>query len=203
MTYRLVAAQAWPWYILWPGVRCAPFHYAIFMDFIFLTSRTGFTALLPEEGLWSGANAAGCQQRMVEAVNCSLLLKWKSYFPFFVNAHSMSCSSVNIWVFMISVATRMLKNSICEAASEHCVTWWWRVLFLLQVTFHFRTQLCDDERTVIDDSKVVGTPMEVVIGNMFKLDIWETLLSSMRIGEVAEFWCDTIVSAKNFFFSII
>ncbi|XP_011480916.2 aryl-hydrocarbon-interacting protein-like 1 [Oryzias latipes] len=61
-----------------------------------------------------------------------------------------------------------------------------------KVTFHFRTQLCDDERTVIDDSKVVGTPMEIVIGNMFKLDIWETLLSSMRIGEVAEFWCDTI-----------
>ncbi|XP_031716892.1 aryl-hydrocarbon-interacting protein-like 1 isoform X4 [Anarrhichthys ocellatus] len=61
-----------------------------------------------------------------------------------------------------------------------------------KVTFHFRTQLCDDERTVIDDSKVVGTPMEIVIGNMFKLDIWETLLSSMRIGEVAEFWCDII-----------
>uniref|UniRef100_A0A8C9YTP5 Aryl hydrocarbon receptor interacting protein like 1 n=1 Tax=Sander lucioperca TaxID=283035 RepID=A0A8C9YTP5_SANLU len=61
-----------------------------------------------------------------------------------------------------------------------------------KVTFHFRTQLCDDERTVIDDSKVAGTPMEIVIGNMFKLDIWETLLSSLRIGEVAEFWCDTI-----------
>ncbi|MEQ2273788.1 Aryl-hydrocarbon-interacting protein-like 1, partial [Xenotaenia resolanae] len=61
-----------------------------------------------------------------------------------------------------------------------------------KVTFHFRTQLCDDERTVIDDSKKVGTPMEIVIGNMFKLDIWETLLSSMRTGEVAEFWCDTI-----------
>ncbi|CAL8373334.1 aryl-hydrocarbon-interacting protein-like 1 isoform X1 [Gadus morhua] len=60
-----------------------------------------------------------------------------------------------------------------------------------KVTFHFRTQLCDDERTVIDDSKVVGTPMEVVIGNMFKLEIWETLLCSMRINEVAEFWCDT------------
>uniref|UniRef100_A0A672JJX6 Aryl hydrocarbon receptor interacting protein-like 1 n=1 Tax=Salarias fasciatus TaxID=181472 RepID=A0A672JJX6_SALFA len=39
------------------------------------------------------------------------------------------------------------------------------------VTFHFRTQLCDDERTVIDDSKAVGTPMEI------------TLLASMRIGE--------------------
>lgn len=70
-------------------------------------------------------------------------------------------------------------------------------LFSLQVTFHFRTQLCDDERTVIDDSKVVGTPMELVVGNMFKLDIWETLLSSMRITEVAEFWCDTIVSVKK------
>ncbi|KAM6946307.1 aryl-hydrocarbon-interacting protein-like 1 [Aplochiton taeniatus] len=34
--------------------------------------------------------------------------------------------------------------------------------------------------------------MEVVVGNMFKLDIWETLLKSMRIGEVAEFWCDVI-----------
>lgn len=63
------------------------------------------------------------------------------------------------------------------------------------MTFHFRTQLCDDERTVIDDSRVVGTPMEIVIGNMFKLDIWESLLASMRIDEVAEFWCDIIVSA--------
>ncbi|KAJ8257166.1 hypothetical protein COCON_G00193180 [Conger conger] len=59
-----------------------------------------------------------------------------------------------------------------------------------KVTFHFRTQLCDDERTVLDDSKKVGVPMEVVIGNMFKLEVWETLLTSMRIGEVAEFWCD-------------
>ncbi|KAJ3590659.1 hypothetical protein NHX12_008608 [Muraenolepis orangiensis] len=61
-----------------------------------------------------------------------------------------------------------------------------------KVTFHFRTQLVNEERTVIDDSKVTGTPMEVVVGNMFKLEIWETLLCSMRIDEVAEFWCDTI-----------
>ncbi|XP_051521388.1 aryl-hydrocarbon-interacting protein-like 1 [Myxocyprinus asiaticus] len=61
-----------------------------------------------------------------------------------------------------------------------------------KVTFHFRTQLCNDEHTVIDDSKKAGTPMEMVIGNMFKLDVWETLLTSMRIGEVAEFWCDVI-----------
>ncbi|XP_060799949.1 aryl-hydrocarbon-interacting protein-like 1 [Neoarius graeffei] len=52
--------------------------------------------------------------------------------------------------------------------------------------------LCNDDHTVLDDSKKVGLPMEVVIGNMFKLDVWETLLKSMRIGEVAEFWCDVI-----------
>ncbi|XP_048859573.1 aryl-hydrocarbon-interacting protein-like 1 [Brienomyrus brachyistius] len=61
-----------------------------------------------------------------------------------------------------------------------------------KVTFHFRTQLCDDERTVLDDSRKVGVPMEIVMGNMFKMEIWETLLGSMRVGEVAEFWCDVI-----------
>ncbi|KAK1785970.1 hypothetical protein P4O66_017719 [Electrophorus voltai] len=63
-----------------------------------------------------------------------------------------------------------------------------------KVTFHFRTMLCNDDRTALDDSRKVGMPMELVIGNMFKLDVWETLLRSMRIGEVAEFWCDVIVS---------
>lgn len=62
--------------------------------------------------------------------------------------------------------------------------------------FHFRTTKCDDERTVIDDSKRVGHPMHIIIGNMFKLEVWEVLLTSMRIGEVAEFWCDSIVSRR-------
>lgn len=37
-------------------------------------------------------------------------------------------------------------------------------------------------------------PMEIIVGKMFKIEIWETLLCSMRTGEVAEFWCDAIVS---------
>ena len=63
-----------------------------------------------------------------------------------------------------------------------------------QITFHFQTLKDDFERTVIDDSREAGIPMEIIVGKMFKLEIWETLLSSMRAGEVAEFWCDTIVS---------
>lgn len=32
------------------------------------------------------------------------------------------------------------------------------------------------------------------MGKMFKMEVWETLLMSMRTGEVAEFWCDATVS---------
>nr|XP_013798733.1 PREDICTED: aryl-hydrocarbon-interacting protein-like 1 [Apteryx mantelli mantelli] len=42
------------------------------------------------------------------------------------------------------------------------------------------------------DGSKAGIPMEIIVGKMFKLEIWETLLSSMRAGEVAEFWCDAI-----------
>lgn len=69
-------------------------------------------------------------------------------------------------------------------------------LSLGQFTFHFQTLKDDFERTVIDDSREAGVPMEIIVGKMFKLEIWETLLSSMRIGEVAEFWCDIIVSER-------
>lgn len=50
---------------------------------------------------------------------------------------------------------------------------------------------------MIDDSKQVGQPMHIIIGNMFKLEVWEVLLTSMRVSEVAEFWCDTIVSSPG------
>ena len=51
------------------------------------------------------------------------------------------------------------------------------------------------ERTVIDDSRLAKRPAEIFMGKMFKMEIWESLLTSMRVGEVAEFWCDAIVSS--------
>uniref|UniRef100_A0A8C8SN04 AIP/AIPL N-terminal FKBP-type PPIase domain-containing protein n=1 Tax=Pelusios castaneus TaxID=367368 RepID=A0A8C8SN04_9SAUR len=62
-----------------------------------------------------------------------------------------------------------------------------------KLTFHFQTLKDDFERTVIDDSRQAGIPMEIIVGKLFKIEVWETLLTSMRIGEVAEFWCDAIV----------
>ncbi|XP_061454767.1 aryl-hydrocarbon-interacting protein-like 1 [Rhineura floridana] len=61
-----------------------------------------------------------------------------------------------------------------------------------KVTFHFQTLKDNFERTVIDDSREAGIPMEIIVGKMFKIEVWETLLTSMRIGEVAEFWCDAV-----------
>ncbi|KAH0631009.1 hypothetical protein JD844_004471 [Phrynosoma platyrhinos] len=61
-----------------------------------------------------------------------------------------------------------------------------------KVTFHFQTLKDNFERTIIDDSRQAGIPMEIIVGKMFKIEVWETLLTSMRIGEVAEFWCDAV-----------
>uniref|UniRef100_A0A3P8SBU0 Aryl hydrocarbon receptor interacting protein like 2 n=1 Tax=Amphiprion percula TaxID=161767 RepID=A0A3P8SBU0_AMPPE len=61
-----------------------------------------------------------------------------------------------------------------------------------KLVFHFQTLLDDFERTVIDDSRLAGRPAEIFVGKMFKMEVWETLLTSMRIGEVAEFWCDAV-----------
>ncbi|XP_035017285.1 aryl-hydrocarbon-interacting protein-like 1 isoform X1 [Hippoglossus stenolepis] len=61
-----------------------------------------------------------------------------------------------------------------------------------KLVFHFQTLLDDFERTVIDDSRLAGRPAEIFVGKMFKMEIWETLLMSMRVEEVAEFWCDAV-----------
>lgn len=63
--------------------------------------------------------------------------------------------------------------------------------------FHFQTLLDNFERTVIDDSRKNKRPTEIFVGRMFKMEVWEVLLTSMRIGEVAEFWCDAIVSVQT------
>ncbi|CAM2115209.1 AH receptor-interacting protein isoform X1 [Caretta caretta] len=60
-----------------------------------------------------------------------------------------------------------------------------------KATFHYRTMLSDGEHHVLDDSRARGKPMELIIGKKFKLPVWETILSTMRDGEQAEFLCDS------------
>lgn len=60
-----------------------------------------------------------------------------------------------------------------------------------KVWFHFRTFVIKegDERQLLDDSRVQSDAFELLIGKQFKLDVWEKLIKTMRINEVAEFIC--------------
>ncbi|XP_034951308.1 AH receptor-interacting protein [Chelonus insularis] len=68
-----------------------------------------------------------------------------------------------------------------------------------KVIFHFKTTKCDDNETVIDDSRVMGKPMELVIGKKFKLEVWETIVQMMSLNEVSRFRVDkSLVSPYPF-----
>ncbi|XP_064612175.1 AH receptor-interacting protein-like isoform X2 [Liolophura sinensis] len=56
-----------------------------------------------------------------------------------------------------------------------------------KATFHYRTTLCNEDKTVLDDSRRHDKPMELIFGKQFKLSVWETCLKSMKVKEVAEF----------------
>ncbi|XP_053610021.1 aryl-hydrocarbon-interacting protein-like 1 [Plodia interpunctella] len=56
--------------------------------------------------------------------------------------------------------------------------------------FHFQTwKKIGTERILVDDSKKIGKkePMVLVIGHKFKLEVWETIVKMMAVGEVASF----------------
>lgn len=68
------------------------------------------------------------------------------------------------------------------------------LLFETQVAFHFVTKLTDEAGTIIDDSRKMGKPMELVLGKKFKLEVWETIVQLMSLNEVASFTVDRSVS---------
>ncbi|XP_066588765.1 AH receptor-interacting protein isoform X2 [Prorops nasuta] len=53
--------------------------------------------------------------------------------------------------------------------------------------FHFKTTKCNQEKTVLDDSKKMQRPMELVLGKKFKLEVWEAIVQKMALNEVARF----------------
>ncbi|CAM1301345.1 AIPL1 (predicted) [Pycnogonum litorale] len=65
-----------------------------------------------------------------------------------------------------------------------------------KVVFHFQTAIDDDNKTVLDDSRQMNHPMELIIGKKFKLEVWEEFVKTMRVGEVSSF-----VTPKQFLIS--
>lgn len=59
-----------------------------------------------------------------------------------------------------------------------------------KVEIHYRTLwIKDGKEQVLDDSKKKKQPFELLLGKKFKLEIWETLIKTMRVNEVASFAC--------------
>ncbi|EFN69659.1 Protein pelota [Camponotus floridanus] len=56
-----------------------------------------------------------------------------------------------------------------------------------KVIFHFKTTKYDSDKTLIDDSRTMGNPMELVLGKKFKLEVWEAIVQKMALNEVACF----------------
>jgi AH receptor-interacting protein len=69
---------------------------------------------------------------------------------------------------------------------------------MFQVKFHYQTRKCDGNHTVLDDSKKVGKPMELVLGKKFKFEVWEVVVQKMSLHEVAKFTVDKSVRSKDF-----
>ncbi|KAJ8979591.1 hypothetical protein NQ317_019479 [Molorchus minor] len=61
-----------------------------------------------------------------------------------------------------------------------------------KIHFHFQTRMCDDGKTLLDDSKKMGhgKPLDLVLGKKFKLEVWEAILQKMAVNEVAQFTVD-------------
>lgn len=66
-----------------------------------------------------------------------------------------------------------------------------------KVKFHYETKRADNQK-VIDDSRKVNKPMELVLGKKFKLEVWEAISKMMSVQEVAKFTVDKSVSLIYF-----
>lgn len=58
-----------------------------------------------------------------------------------------------------------------------------------KVHFHFQTWKLEPERVLLDDSRKIGKkePMVLILGHKFKLEVWESIVKKMAVGEVSSF----------------
>ncbi|XP_068154709.1 AH receptor-interacting protein [Drosophila tropicalis] len=69
-----------------------------------------------------------------------------------------------------------------------------------RVKFHFQTRRAKDSR-LVDDSRVMNKPMELVLGKKFKLEVWEVIVQKMSLNEVAKFTVHKTLCAQYPFIS--
>ncbi|KAI4503599.1 hypothetical protein M0802_001002 [Mischocyttarus mexicanus] len=90
--------------------------------------------------------------------------------------------------------SELIIKTVIHAGTKH-------VIFVsgTKVVFHFKTTKCDTNKTIIDDSRILGSPMELILGKKFKLEVWEVIIQKMALNEVACFKVDkSLVTAYPF-----
>ncbi|XP_063865630.1 AH receptor-interacting protein-like [Scylla paramamosain] len=64
-----------------------------------------------------------------------------------------------------------------------------------KISFHIKTETCDEEPKIIDDSRQWKEPAELLLGKKFKLEALEACIRTMASGEVAAFTIDKVLLA--------
>nr|CAG4641862.1 EOG090X09NR [Eurycercus lamellatus] len=89
--------------------------------------------------------------------------------------------------------TELIKKKTLHAGRENAPEF----LPNSRVKFHFTAQSilgisdgCLELGDMVDDSRTYQQPVEILIGKQFKLEVWETAIQTMAVGEVAEFRVD-------------
>lgn len=59
------------------------------------------------------------------------------------------------------------------------------------------TRKLDGTEDIIDDSRKIDKPMELVLGKKFKLEVWEVIVQKMAVNEVAKFTVHKSVSTSS------
>lgn len=72
-----------------------------------------------------------------------------------------------------------------------------------RVKFHYQTRKADGSNKLLDDSKSLGKPMELVLGKKFKLEVWEVMVQKMSVNEVAKFTVDKSVNCLFLFKTLL
>lgn len=71
-----------------------------------------------------------------------------------------------------------------------------------KVKFHYETRRADNQN-VIDDSRKIDKPLELVLGKKFKMEVLEVIVQKMTLKEVAKFTIDKSVSVTTRHYVIV
>ncbi|XP_076044663.1 AH receptor-interacting protein isoform X2 [Oratosquilla oratoria] len=59
-----------------------------------------------------------------------------------------------------------------------------------EIQFHYKCETCAEDPLILDDSRVWGQPVDLLLGKQFKLEVWEACIQTMLVNEIAEFVVD-------------